>query len=469
MTAIRSRLGAIRGSELAGLAGDSFYAAIWLGAISVADLVQIALITHALGLREYGRFALVLAFVLLVGQIFDVRLGPAMTTFGARKLAAGDSRGAVGTFQLSYVVDGATGLLGFAVVAVLAPLVGPRLVGEDGTQLILLFAVTLLVSTVDETSISILRLLNRFRLLAIYSTALEVARLALVGVMLATWRSLGGLLIALIVYDLAGAIANALFAGFALRKETGRSLRRSALAQTRDDRRPMLRMVFHTSLASYSRLAQVQLPVILLGVWTAPTQVGIYKVAASAASGIARIVDPMFTAILPRLARLRANDHFADMRALVFKGTAIASFAMGAVFIAFIVFRQPILGALGGKSAEAGGIVLVLAGAAQVVNGIVFWNYPLLYACERANVVARVSVAGALVQVVALALLVPPFGATGAATALLVSQMMINIVATALALRALKRPAREDRPKAADALIADVAPLSTGRPEAGNA
>ena len=74
--------------------------------------------------------------------------------------------GLLGIFQLSYLIDAIAGVLSFAIVAALAPFIGPRLVGRDGTLLIVLYALTLLISTVDETSVSVLRLLDRFRLLA---------------------------------------------------------------------------------------------------------------------------------------------------------------------------------------------------------------------------------------------------------------------------------------------------------------
>ena len=41
---LRRRLEALRATELGGLAGDSLYTAIWLAAVSVADLVQTALV-----------------------------------------------------------------------------------------------------------------------------------------------------------------------------------------------------------------------------------------------------------------------------------------------------------------------------------------------------------------------------------------------------------------------------------------
>ena len=145
------------------------------------DLVQLALITHVLGLDELGRLALVLSFVVLVGQFFDLRIGTAVTTFGARRLATGDLRGLAGATQFGYLLDATTGILGFAVVAALAPIVGPSLIGDQGTLLILLYGLTLLASTTNESSVSILRLFDRFRLVAFYSIGLESARVVVGG------------------------------------------------------------------------------------------------------------------------------------------------------------------------------------------------------------------------------------------------------------------------------------------------
>jgi hypothetical protein len=83
----------------------------------------------------------IIAFVVLVGQFFDVRVGAAVTTFGARRFECSPAA-ALGVFEFGYLVDFAAGVLGFVVVAALAPLVGPALVGGDGTNLTVLYALT---------------------------------------------------------------------------------------------------------------------------------------------------------------------------------------------------------------------------------------------------------------------------------------------------------------------------------------
>src|SRR5205823_4896095 len=118
--------------------------------------------------------------VTVVSGSSTVRVGTAATRFGAERLAVEDTEGLAGLFQLSYLIDVLACGASFVIVASLAPLVGPRLVGADGALLIFLYALTLLISTADESSVSVLRLLDRFRLLAACSASVEGLRVAAV-------------------------------------------------------------------------------------------------------------------------------------------------------------------------------------------------------------------------------------------------------------------------------------------------
>jgi O-antigen/teichoic acid export membrane protein len=440
----RRVLGRLKKSELGGLVGDSLYVAVWQGAISVADLVQLALITHALGLDEFGRLALVLSFVVLVGQFFDLRIGAAVTTFGARRLAARDQAGFAGVIQFGFLLDAATGVVGFAVVAALAPFVGPSLIGDDGALLILLFGLTLLASTTNESSISILRLFDRFRLVALYTVGLEATRVALVGIALYLSKSLVAVVLALLVHNVAVAMVNIIAATSVFRRTTQSSLARRAL-DSFHERRAMLRMAIHTNVVSYARLTQVQLPTLLLGALTGPTQVGLYKVGTAAAAAVVRLVDPAYAALLPRLSRLWAAGRRDDVRALILHSTVVAAALTGVALLALTSLRAPVLQLLGGGGATAAGTVLVLVAIGQAVNGALFWNVGLLYAAGLSNRVAAIAIMSVAIQVGLLVPLAARFGANGAAASLLVSLLATNVAATIVALRVLMEPLRPHR------------------------
>jgi O-antigen/teichoic acid export membrane protein len=427
-----------RGSELSGLAEDSMYSLVWQGSTSVAYLVQIALITHALGLSEYGRLALAMSFVVLVGQLFDVRVGAAATMFGAKRIASADWPGVSAVFRFTYAIDAVTGIAGFAVLAAVAPLIGPYLVGGEGTKLILLYGLTLLASTVDETSITIVRLLDRFRLLAAYTTALEMLRVAAVALALLVDRSLTSVLVALVAYDVLCAVVNCSVGTFVFSRRARRSLW-LAHAEPFDQKRAIVRTLFHTNVVSYARLAQVQLPTLLLGVLSTTTQVGLYKVGTAAGSIVARLADPAYTATLPRLSRLWAEGRQAEIRRLVLRAMPVAATFLGTALLLLILFRGPVLRVLGGSDqALAAGPVVILFAVAQTVNGIVFWNTGLLYAAGRSGAVSLIAFGGTLLQLGLVFPLVYEWGATGAAVALFGSLVSTNLVATALAIRSMR-------------------------------
>jgi O-antigen/teichoic acid export membrane protein len=426
-------------AELRGLAKDSFWTAAWQGSAALAQLAQIALVGHVLGIGDFGRLALVISFVTLVGQFFDVRVTTATTAFGARKLGS-DMRATAGIFQLSYLIDAATGVLGFLVVVALSPVVGPRLVGSGGTDLILLFALTLLASTVDNSSLAILRLLGRFKLVAGAGAVLELLGVALVAGALWRFHDLTWVLVALVLHDaVAGAVNVRLAARAFGRASGGRSLAEPALSAARDERRGMLRMVFHTNVVSYARLTQAQLPTIVVGALAGTTQAGLYKLGMSAAAVVGRLSDPAYVAAVPRLSKLWAAGERERILGLMRYASALALGPLAAALALVVLLREPIVALLAGGQAHSAAAVVALGASAQAINGVLFWNMPLLFAANRAATVAGIALVGVLVQVVALLTLVPALDATGAAVAFLVTQVVANALATALAVATVRR------------------------------
>jgi O-antigen/teichoic acid export membrane protein len=461
LSRLRARIAARRRGELGGLAGDSLYVAIWQGATSAADLAQIALIAHVLGLDQYGRFAVAVAFVMLVTQFFDVRVGVAATTLGARELHRGPRR-AAGIFQLSYLIDTVTGLLGFTVVVALSFVVGPGLVGGNGALLIVLFATAALASTVGDSSLAVLRLLDRYRLVATYTVGLEAARIGLVAGALLISEGLVPVILALLAQKLLVTVVQVATAATSFRAAMGRSLfGESALDVVTDIRRQMITTVFHTNLVSYARLAQTQLPTVVLGAISGPVQAGLYRIGMAAAAAVGRLADPAYAALLPRLSRLFAAARQRSVKGLIERASLISVPVMVAAFALVVALREPILELLGGQGATEAAPVVVAGAAAYAINGAVFWNIGVLFAAGRAGVVAVIAVMAALTQVMLLFPLVLALNATGAALSFLGSMAVANLVTTVIALRVLARgdqagaPGRDSSTSGPDATVAD--------------
>src|SRR5207248_548189 len=106
--------------------------------------------------------------------------------------------------------------------------------------------------------------------------------------------------------------------------------------------------------------------------------------------------------------------------------------------------------------------VLIVAVAAQAINGALFWNFGLLFAVGRARMVAALAVFMMAVQIAALVPLAATLGAQGAALALLISTVAYNAVLTVAGVRALRRPGPRQVPTKRE-LAGPAAPITSAR------
>lgn len=400
-------------------------------------LAQVVLITHVLGLEQYGVLALALAFVALVNGFFDVQVGDTAIAFATPEVQREPSR-AAGIIQTAYLAELLTGVAAFIVVAALAPFVGSSLAGSQGPLLFFLFGLTLLASTAESTSIAVLRLFGGFGTILRVIVLREVLRVAAVAAALATVGTLASVAVALVALETLVGLLFLIAAGSAFSASSGQSLGRSSLAAARETRRPMLRMMFHTNIVTYAKLVQSQAPTLFLGALRTPLDVGAFKVGMAVASAVAKPADPAWAAIMPRLSRLWAQGELGAIRRMLKQATLIAAVGIGFAGGAVYVLREPLLRLVGGgDAATLASTVLTLGLLARAANGILFWNTPVLYSARRAGSAAKSYVAAAALLTPMLFVFIDRWGANGAAGAILIFTLVLNVLLTRTALTVL--------------------------------
>jgi O-antigen/teichoic acid export membrane protein len=408
-----------------------------MGIGTVGLVAQVALITHMLGISAYGQFAVVVAFVSVVNRLFDVQIGQAGMVFGSRYMKS-DQRRAAGVFQFCYLLDVITGVIGFGIVVALAPFVGDRLVGQHGTRFIYLYALTLLISTVDQ--MWLLRLYDRFATISWIALIRETTRIVFLIGAIALFHSLTAVFVALVLVDAVVSVASLVAVVRVFRaSSTGIRLFSPALATTRGLRRSMMAMILHTNLYGYGIMIQNQAPALVLGALRGPVEAGLFKIGWTGAQVIARVAQPVVFAALPRFVRLWADGRRGEIRRLIREVSFISVATMLAAAALLITLRDPIISAFAGKEAEAAGTVFAIAVGAQAVNGALFWNAPLLFAAGRARTATAIFVPLMVALVPTLVAVVRPWGAEGAAAALFVTLVIANACFTAAALKLIFR------------------------------
>jgi O-antigen/teichoic acid export membrane protein len=418
------------------LAGDSGWTAFGNAARSAADVAQIVIVTRLLGLTDYGRLALVVAVVTLVASVVDLRVSIVATVIGA-EYAGRDWLVTAHVLRLCYRIAAVMGVTGVALASVVAVVVGPGLIGADGVLMLAVYSFAPLAIGVTELSESILRLFGRFRFVAIYRICVEAARVGLVWFAAAAFGDVLSVVTALVIYSvLGGGLVVAV--GRAFHRASGESALRGSSKLTPALRRQVLRMCVHTNLASYARLAFIQLPTVFVGGFAGPLQAGVYKVGAVGANIIGLLQDPAYTAVLPRLSKLWASGRFADIRTLLRAATLVVVPVMLVTVATIVVFRNAIVETIGGSAASDATTVLVLACLAQAVNASLFWNTALLYAAGQSRAAAVAALVSVSVQVALLLALVPAFGAIGAGVSSMLAFLTLNLVTTLVAVRLLR-------------------------------
>lgn len=429
-------------SEARGFVRDSFVLSVSSVVSTAGYFVQVMLLTHLLGLDVYGTFALAVSFVALVGGFFDVQIGAMPISFGAKHLDR-DPLAAAGVFQFGYITEIILSAAAFLVVAALAPIAGPRLAGDQGTLIFVLYGLTLVASLGKATSMALLQLCGRFATILWVVVLREVVRVALLLGVLLTVGTLVSAVVALVLLESLIGGLSVLLAGRAFSTRCGRSLAAPALNSVRELRRPMLKMLFHTNLVTYAKLIPTQIPTLLLGAMRPPTEVGGFKVATAVAAAAVKLVDPAWAAVMPRLARLWASGSRAEIRNLLLQATVGAGLVLTMSTVAAFALREPLLRIIGGEGATTATTVLVLSLVGGLVNGTLFWNTPLLYAAKEVRLAAAAYVFASLLLAPLLVVGIDAWGADGAAVALLVFMLVLNLMLTAGALKVLRQP--EDR------------------------
>ncbi len=420
-------------------ARDSSKLAAGSSVVVVGYGLQIALITHFLGLEEYGVFVIVVALVDLVGRFLDFQVGQMTTAFAAETMRS-DRRRTIGIAQFSYLVDLGAGVAGLLVIVVVAPLVVPHLAhGSHGPGLFILYGFTMLATTTETTSIALLQLHGRFGTILRLTLAREAMRFGLVlGALLAT-DSLVAVVAALVLMEIVMGTSWTLAANGTVSDHGGGALWRPALSTTRGIRRPMAAMVLHTNVISYVKVVGAQGPTLLLGAMRPPADVGVFKVGMSIAAVAGKPADVAWAAVMPRLAKLHAVGRTDEIRDLIRQASIGAFCVIGTLGFVEFVLRTPLLRLVGGPDAAlAGASVLALGLLAQLVNGTFFWNSPLLYVLKRAATASAILVVASIVFVPVLIVSIDRWGATGAAGALLFWNVIVNAGLSLAALRALR-------------------------------
>ena len=353
-------------------------AAILLGGKAlnaVLNLIAIALTARTLGVDTFGVLILIHAYVQTVGEMVKFQSWQVILNYGTAPFAEGRFAPFQQVLRFSLALDAISG-----VVAMLAALVGVWLIGsglgwpESDQGTVALYALSIFFM-VSATPTGVLRLMDRFNLLALQS-AIE-SWIKLMGAVWA-WYTGAGLMAFLAIWFVAKIMAFVYLFAVAASELRKRGAMEGFDLRSKHALVPQLpglwAFVWSTNLNSSLGLAFSQAGTLMVGALMGAREAALYRVAKQFADAVAKPAKLIVPALYPELARLALAGERAPLRRLILQlALAAGGLATMLLLIVSVVGSAALSLLIGPEFAAAEPVMLWLLTAAVIS----LWAVPL--------------------------------------------------------------------------------------------
>lgn len=397
------------------------------------SLFAIISLLARLGERDVGRYATCFALLALLGLLSLAGFRSALTRFVAIHVADGDGARLRGTLRLGLVLTVVSSSLVGLGLAWAAPWTAGILGDPALADLVRLVGLTLPAATFTDAALAATQGWRTQRPFTLIGRVFEpVVRLGLTAGALALGWGLVGAVWALVV----GAWLTAVLAAVAL----VRCLRGAPRGQPVYE----IREIFGFSMVSWvSALAATGLiwvSTLLLGAFTTQEEVGTYSVATRLVMLAVFVMAPINASFTPHMAHLYHKGEL-DEAARAYGGATrwILNLSLPA-FILLVVYPGELLGYFGRGFAEAALVTVVLS-LGQLVSAAAGPCGTVLNMSGRVGLNMADNVGALVLNVVLNLVLIPAYGAVGAAVSWSVALVVVNFAKAVQARRVVGVPA----------------------------
>lgn len=403
------------------------------GLLAVLSLFYLGIITRALGVTGFGRFALIVGAAQALATLVAFQSWQVVVQYGVGAYARRDGAALGRLYRGSATLDLVSAIVG-ALLAVLILEIWSDDLGIRPTlkRATLIFAVVQ-VLTIRSTPLGILRLTDRFKTAALADS------------MTAITRFVGAVLVALIHPTVQGFLAawgaaEILTAGtywwLAAQKGDLKLMRKAGgLRQLLREHPGMLRFAMWTNASSTLNLSSKQVPLLLVGAVVGPAAAGVYRLAAQLAQALAKLSQLLARAAFPEVVRAvrDAPRHaIARMLSRLFLASGVAA---AVILLLVALLGRPILNLVGGRDFSHAWPILLWLAAAGCLDLATVGVDTVLTALQRTGRIFAVRATGAAVLVAAAIALMPIYGATGVAMAVTVGSGAVALMMAVMAIR----------------------------------
>lgn len=269
---------------------------------SLFRLAYLTLTVRALTAKDFGILVILQTYVAVLGGLFNFQSWQMVIKYGAEALEHKQLKSFKGLVKFGIVIDTLSALVAALVAVSAAYWVGGwRNWPAAVVQMAMVYSVSI-VFQITGVPTAVLRLFDRFHLVAVQDTVSAALKLAAVTVAYCMRADLWTFLVIWISGDIAGNLLLMLFAWSTLVKEGFTGWWRERYA----DWRKVLKFALWTNLTCSLELPFQELDKIVAAMVISVEAAGIFKVFKQLSMLVAKIAVPVYQAIYPQLSSLIA-------------------------------------------------------------------------------------------------------------------------------------------------------------------
>lgn len=402
-----------------------------LGAI--LSFVYLAIIARSLGPAEFGDFALMFSFAQAVAGIAAFQTWQIMIRYGTQPLLEGRHDIIARLVLLCLLLDLASFLLGTILAAAGVYLLGERL-GWDETQQFQIFLLTVILLLSSKiTASGLLRLYDEYKRAALIDSLVPILRF--IAVLLVYFDQPNALKYAAI-WVLTETIPAIVIWAIIFRriKLPFRQIRPFQVKNHLAEFPSFMTYSWWSSIGYSLRFMNQQIVVLIVGFYATITAAGFFRLGHQLGQVLARISDGISMAFFLEFAKVDAGRDEMEAKRLISKTIIVTTIGSAILLLLLFLFGRPALElAFGADYLPAFPFVLLLGAAAAVQVGTMALE-PVLMTRGHAGRTLVAHLIGALSLLFLIAVLMPRYGALGAAMAVL-GAAIFSALAMALAFR----------------------------------
>jgi O-antigen/teichoic acid export membrane protein len=408
----------VRGSTML-LAGQAFAV--------LANLVTQILIVRYLAKTEFGAFAYALSIAVLGESVASFGLRRGVSRFLPMYEEQGEHRRAAGVLILAFGIVGSLGLAVAVVGIGLKSVISEPVAESDSAALllgilVLLAPVQALESLFDGVFAAFVRprliLLRRF----VYT---PVMRLAIVALVVA---SASGTTLLAVGYVATGVVGLAVYSALLVRVLRQRDLlalfRRPLLVPAREVLGFTIPLLSNDVTGALLNAGSV----VLIGVLATTEDVASFRAVLPVSLTLTYVLTSFGTLFIPLASRLHTRGALTQLNDLYWQTAAWSAVLSFPVFALAFAFADPLVTFLFGRGYAGSGVVLATLVVGHFVTAAIGPNGSLLAVYSQLRYIVATNFLAVAMILVLMWILVPPYGALGAAISSSATLVVVNVV-----------------------------------------